>query len=379
MVAYGSSGGSRPALPTSHEARGLRGTAFGPVPSRRFGCSLGINNIPPKVCTYSCVYCQVGRALQVHSDRRAFFGASAVTAAVRRRVEAAARAGQPIDCITFVPDGEPTLDIGLERSVHVLHDLGIPIAVLTNGSLLTRSDVRAALAEADHVSLKVDTVREETWRRINRPHRRLKLDAILDGMVAFSESFGGFLSTETMLVSGLNDGDSELRATAAFVSDLNPATAYVTVPTRPPAEPWAVAPDEGALARAREIFRRFHPRVELLLGYEGDAFAPTGDPVEDLLCITGVHPMREAAVRRLLARGGTGWGVVEDLVASGALAEVRYGPHRYFVRATPGGGGYAIRTPSAALLRSREHGRRSSARTRAGAGPASRGPEAGPG
>jgi wyosine [tRNA(Phe)-imidazoG37] synthetase (radical SAM superfamily) len=365
MVAFGSSGGSRPALPTSHEARGLRGTAFGPVPSRRFGCSLGINNIPPKVCTYSCVYCQVGRALQVHSDRRAFFGASAVTTAVRGRVEAAVRAAQPIDCLTFVPDGEPTLDVGLERSIHVLRDLGIPIAVLTNGSLLNRSDVRAALAEADHVSLKVDTVREATWRRINRPHRRLRLAAILEGMATFAQSFEGSLSTETMLVSGLNDGESELRATAAFVGDLNPETAYVTVPTRPPAESWAVPPDEAALARAHEVFRRFHPRVELLLGYEGDGYVPTGDPVEDLLCITGVHPMREAAVRRLLARGGAGWGVVEQLVASGTLVQVRYGPHRYLVRARAGGGGCAMQGPSATPS-SREHGSRSSAKALGG-------------
>ncbi len=355
MVAFGSSGGSRPALPTSHEARGLRGTAFGPVPSRRFGCSLGINNIPPKVCTYSCVYCQVGRAVQVHSDRRAFFGASAVTTAVRRRVEAALRASQQVDSLTFVPDGEPTLDVGLERSIHVLRDLGIPIAVLTNGSLLTRSDVRAALAEADHVSLKVDTVRDVTWRRINRPHRRLDLAGILDGMLTFASGFEGTLSTETMLVAGLNDDEDELRATGAFVSELNPETAYLTVPTRPPAEGWVVPPEEAVLARAHEIFRRFHPRVELLLGFEGEGFVSAGDPVEDLLAITSVHPMREAAVRRLLARGGAGWDVVEELVERGALTETRYGGHRFYVRAVRGAGAQPGSPPSTA--RSPAYGR----------------------
>jgi len=151
----------------------------------------------------------------------------------------------------------------------------------------------------------------------------------------------------------------------------------VTVPTRPPAEPWAVAPEEDALARAHGIFRRFHPRVELLLGYEGDAFVPTGDPVEDLLCITTVHPMREATVRRFLARGGTGWDVVEELVASGALAEVRYSPHRYFVRAPSGGGGRATQTPSAPP-RSREYGRSSSSRTPAESGQGTWGAQAGP-
>jgi wyosine [tRNA(Phe)-imidazoG37] synthetase (radical SAM superfamily) len=341
----------------SHEARGLRGTAFGPVPSRRFGCSLGINNVPPKACTYSCVYCHVGCAFNVHDGRRVFFGASAVTLAVRRGVDEARRSEEPIDFLTFVPDGEPTLDVGLERSIHVLRGLGIPIAVLTNGSLLTRSDVRAALAEADHVSLKVDTVQEATWRRINRPHRRLDLGAILEAMSTFVAGFEGTVSTETMLVAGMNDDEDEVRRTAAFVSELNPETAWVTVPTRPPAERWAVAPDQPVLARALATFRRFHPRVQLLLGHEGERFVSTGNPAEDLLCITAVHPMHIGAVRRLLARAGATWDVVSELVERGALAEVRYGPDRYYVRTLPGTPRMAPTVPRGACRR-RERGRR---------------------
>jgi wyosine [tRNA(Phe)-imidazoG37] synthetase (radical SAM superfamily) len=306
--------------------------AFGPVPSRRLGRSLGINNIRAKVCTYSCAYCQVGRTVQLRWGRRPFREAAGVAAAVRRHLDAARQAGEPVDYLTFVPDGEPTLDRAIGEVIRLLRPLGVPVAVISNGSLLFDADVRAALAAADCVSVKVDTVRPETWRRLNRPHRRLALTAVLDGIGAFAAGFRGTLITETMLVDHVNDGEDELRHTAAFVGDLHPRTAYLAVPTRPPVERWAVPPGESVLARAYEVFRTWHPRVEMLLGYEGDAFASTGDPVADLLRITAVHPMREGAVHRLLERGGVPLRAVADLVAAGRLVEVRYGPHRYYLR-----------------------------------------------
>ncbi len=308
------------------------GTTFGPVPSRRFGRSLGVNNIPPKVCTYACVYCQVGQTVQMRRERQAFYDPHSIAAAVRRRVDAARRVGEQVDYLSFVPDGEPTLDQDLLAAIRLLRPLEIPIAVITNGSLLFLPDVRAALSAADRVSVKVDAVREGAWRKVNRPHRRLDLPTVLDGMRTFAQSFQGVLTTETMLVGGLNDGEDELRATAAFVGELAPHTAYLAIPTRPPAEAWAAPPDEAGVARAYEIFRAFHPRVELLMGYEGDGFASTGDPLTDLLSITAVHPMREVAVQRLLAQGGVPWSAVEDLIQNGQIVQVAYGPHRYYMR-----------------------------------------------
>jgi len=324
--------GSRSARVGSHDANGMPGLTFGPVPSRRFGRSLGISNVPAKICTYSCVYCQVGRTHDLRTLPVTSYGAEAIVAAVRTRLAAAERACEPVDYLTFVPDGEPTLDEDLGAAIRLLKPLGIPIAVLTNASLLSNPDVRTALAEADHVSIKVDAVRDETWRRVNRPHRRLELEALLAGVRVFRSAFGGTLTTETMLVDGLNDHENELRDAAAFVGALDPATAYVAVPTRPPAESWVVPPPAAALARAYEVFRAWHPRVEMLLGYEGDAFTSTGDVVADLLNITAVHPMREGAVARLLDRGGASWTAVDDLIASGMLVEVAYGPHRYYLR-----------------------------------------------
>jgi wyosine [tRNA(Phe)-imidazoG37] synthetase (radical SAM superfamily) len=305
---------------------------FGPVPSRRLGRSLGINTIPPKVCTYSCVYCQLGRTSRMRTGRRSFLQPDAVVAAVREHMEAAKRAGERVDYLTFVPDGEPTLDANLGRTIRSLRPLHIPIAVISNGSLLDHEDVRADLAEADWVSFKADAVREEAWRCVDRPHRGLRLGPILDGMREFAAGFTGELATETMVLAGLNDSEAELRATAGFVAELSPATAYLAVPTRPPAEPWVRPATEAAITRAYEVFRAWHGRVELLVGYEGDAFVSTGDPREDLLSITAVHPMRAAAVRRLVERARADWDLVTDLVRQGRLVQVTYGTHQYFLR-----------------------------------------------
>lgn len=308
--------------------------AFGPVPSRRLGRSLGINHMPPKVCTYSCAYCQVGRTNRLRIKRRPFLSAATVAEAVEKKLEAAHRGGEPVDYLTFVPDGEPTLDAGLGLMIAALRPLGIPIGVVTNGSLLDLSDVRAELAGADWVSLKVDTVDEERWRQLNRPHRRLHLPSILEGIQQFAAGFRGRLVTETMLLAGLNDSEAELRRTASFVGGVKPATAYVAAPTRPPAEPWAKPATPSNVTQAYEVFRALAGGAELLVGYEGDAFAATDDPREDLLAITAVHPMRDRAVARLLDETGAPARVVAELVRRGELVEVDYGGHRYFVRPT---------------------------------------------
>jgi wyosine [tRNA(Phe)-imidazoG37] synthetase (radical SAM superfamily) len=122
---------------------------FGPVPSRRLGRSLGINNIPHKTCTYSCVYCQVGRTRRFQLERAEFYEPEAIAREVRKRTAKLRELGEGIDYLTFVPDGEPTLDLNLASTIELLKPLGIRVAVITNGSLLGREDVRATLMGAD--------------------------------------------------------------------------------------------------------------------------------------------------------------------------------------------------------------------------------------
>jgi wyosine [tRNA(Phe)-imidazoG37] synthetase (radical SAM superfamily) len=306
--------------------------AFGPVPSRRLGRSLGINNIPPKACSYSCVYCQLGRTINLQMERRALYVPEDIMRAVGEKVARTREAGESIDYLTFVPDGEPTLDLHLGREIELLQPLGLPIAVISNSTLIWRQDVREDLRGADWVSLKIDAVEEGVWRQVNRPYGRLKLASILEGALEFARDYEGKLVTETMLVAGVNDRQEHLGAVAGFLARLQPNRAYLSIPTRPPAEPWAHVPDEQVVNQAYQILQNQVEQVEYLIGYEGNAFAFTGDVEEDLLSITAVHPMREDAVRTFLAQAGAAWAVVQRLVAAGELIEAEHGDHTFYLR-----------------------------------------------
>jgi wyosine [tRNA(Phe)-imidazoG37] synthetase (radical SAM superfamily) len=308
---------------------------YGPVPSRRLGQSLGVNNIPPKICTYSCVYCQLGRTIRLQSERRTFYDPTDIASDAERQIRKARDRDERIDYLTIVPDGEPTLDIDLGREIGLLKELGIKVAVIENASLLWREDVRDDLSEADWVSLKVDAVTEEVWRKVCRPHSSLRHEMVLQGMVDFADMFKGELATETMLIQGLNDSVEEVEKIADFLATLRPSKAYIAIPTRPPAERWVRPASEQAINRAYQIFDGVLDHVEYLIGYEGNAFAFTGDVEEDLLSISSVHPMREEGVAGLLSKAGSDWGVVRKLLDEQRLIELEYGGNRFYMRRLP--------------------------------------------
>jgi wyosine [tRNA(Phe)-imidazoG37] synthetase (radical SAM superfamily) len=309
--------------------------AFGPVPSRRLGRSLGINNVTSNTCSYSCIYCQVGPTTEQSVSPTTFFSSQQIQDAVVDRLAKVRAEGMVVDYLTFVPDGEPTLDIHLGESIDALHALEIPLAVITNASLLGRQEVREQLYKADLVSVKVDTVDETIWHRINRPHRHLRLAEVLDGIRTFAVGYGGTLISDTMLIAGLNDTPEALAQTAELLTDIRPHTAYLAVPTRPTRITGVQGPDEIGLLRAHETFAQRLERVELLTGHEMGDFAHTGDAQEDLLAITAVHPMREDDVRRLLAKDGANWTLVEGLLAKGALKAVAYRGETFYLRPVP--------------------------------------------
>jgi wyosine [tRNA(Phe)-imidazoG37] synthetase (radical SAM superfamily) len=264
--------------------------AFGPVPSRRFGQSLGVNNIPPKHCSYACVYCQLGRTLKMTMKRQRFHDPATVVDAVLSKLDACRKRAVQVDVVTVVPDGEPTLDLNLGRLVEGLRALGLPVAVITNSSLLDLPDVRAELALADLVSAKVDAVDPEAWRLVDRPHGRLRLGPLLDGLRRFARDFTGTLVTETMLLHGVNDGEGHLQALATFLEEVAPSVAYVAVPIRPPAEPWARPSPPERVLFAFELLSARVAKVELLVGDPPAPVVGAGDLERDLLAITAVTP-----------------------------------------------------------------------------------------
>ena len=301
---------------------------FGPVPSRRLGRSLGVNHVPPKTCSYSCVYCQLGRTDNMICERRRFYDPERIVKEVREKVEAVE---EDIDYITFVPDGEPTLDVNLGVMIDAVKGLGVKTAVIGNASLLWMEDVRHDLMNADWVSVKVDAVTEDAWRRVDRPHGKLDHGTVLEGIRMFSREYGGTLSTETMLVKGFNDGE-EPSHVAGFLRELDPDISYVAIPTRPPAEGQVKPADEEAVNRAYQVFSGVLRDVEYLIGYEGNAFASTGDLEMDLLSITAVHPMREDGVRALLRRDDSSWEAVERLIREEKLVELDYLNNKFYMR-----------------------------------------------
>lgn len=305
---------------------------FGPIPSRRLGRSLGINDVARKTCSYGCVYCQLGPTERTHVERRSFRSPEQIAKVVAERIEELRRNGDDVDVLTFVPEGEPTLDRRLGATIEALRPLGVPVAVVTNGSLLTDPEVRADVARAQWVSVKIDSVHEQAWRAVDRPDPRLSLPDVLEGVRRFAAQYDGTLVTETMLVAGINDAPDALRDTATFIATLRPATAYLGVPTRPPAEEGVRAPDDAALVRAWEIFVAAGvPSVEVLASDPTPQLAKSGDAASELRAIAAVHPLREVEVDALLRASGAERSVLEPLLESGALRVIEHRGQRFYV------------------------------------------------
>ena len=305
---------------------------YGPVPSRRLGHSLGINNIPPKTCSYSCIYCQIGRTTAKSIEPKAIYKPAEIAEQVRTRLQQARDKCTPVDYVTFVADGEPTLDAGLGAEIDAMKTLGVSVAVISNGSLLWHEDVRRSLHNADWVSLKVDAVSQKVWRKINKPHRSLIIDDVLHGMIDFARDFRGQLATETMLIKGINDNTDEVKRIADFINLLRPDKAYVAIPIRPPAEKVMPADEQAINAAFQILEQRLGSAVEYLIGYEGNDFACTGNARDDILSITSVHPMRKEALCELLTKDDSDWSIVHDMLNKDELIELQYLENTFYMR-----------------------------------------------
>jgi wyosine [tRNA(Phe)-imidazoG37] synthetase (radical SAM superfamily) len=303
---------------------------FGPVPSRRLGYSLGVNNVYDKYCSYSCVYCQVGRTTRLIIERMKFYDPEKLVEVVVRE----ANVKKP-DVISFVPNGEPTLDINLGVEARLIRErTNIPLAIFTNSSLINRDDVRQDLLLFDIVSLKVDTVHEGTWKRINRPHPRLRLENILDGIKSFSKEYRGRILIETMLVKGINDNYDEYKDIAEFLKGVKFYKAYIQVPIRPPAEEWVRIPDNEALVEAYSVFseKLGEDKVELLAYPETSDFKFSDRLVEEIAKTIHVHPLRIDYIEKIAVRRGYDPSkIINELLEKGYAEIIRYNNVEFLV------------------------------------------------
>jgi wyosine [tRNA(Phe)-imidazoG37] synthetase (radical SAM superfamily) len=299
--------------------------AYGPVPSRRLGRSIGVSPIPAKVCPYSCVYCQLGRTMTFQTERASFFPKEQILSDVGRVMDAD---GEP-DFITFVGDGEPTLCADLGWLIQQCKARWpVDVAVITNGALLSREDVLADLAAADVVLPSLDAATSSVFRRINRPHRAIVFQEMVQGLHRFRREFRGEIWVETMLVSGLNDSDRALRDLRTTLQSLGPDRVYVNVPIRPPAESWAKIPEPERFMRALDLLGP----ARSLRGRDSGAFAvgAFGDAAEAIVETSTRHPLREQQAREIEAEFGE-TDVVEALERKGQLVAVDYDSQRYLL------------------------------------------------
>jgi wyosine [tRNA(Phe)-imidazoG37] synthetase (radical SAM superfamily) len=203
---------------------------FGPVPSRRLGLSLGVDLVPPKTCTFDCVYCEVGRTTHLTLRRQPH----RVAEIIQELTDYLASPPGPLDYITLAGSGEPTLNQGIGEIINAVKGLTTtPVALLTNGSLFYLPEVRDEVAGADVILPSLDAGREETFQRINRPHPGLSLERLILGLQALRREFAGQIWLEIVVLKGLNDEPEELAALRDLIRDLSPDKVQLNTAVRP--------------------------------------------------------------------------------------------------------------------------------------------------
>lgn len=306
---------------------------FGPVPSRRLGQSLGIDTIPLKTCNWNCVYCQLGRTRPVTNERREYIPRDEILAEVKQTLDSH-QTGE-IDWITFVGSGEPTLHSGIGWLIRAIKAITpLPVAVITNGTLLYLPEVRQDLMRADAVMPSLDAGNAKSYLHINRPHPKITFERHVEGLISFRKEYQGNLWVETMLMDGINDTEKELRQIASILRKIKPDQIHVVLPTRPPSETWVQPADEEGLLRARAILGDVAQVVHPISGTFN--FSGSENLVDAIVGIITRHPMREDALIKALRQWSpeTVTQTLDDLGDSNRAQVIeRYGC-RFWVAAT---------------------------------------------
>lgn len=304
---------------------------YGPVPSRRLGRSLGIDLVPFKTCTYDCVYCQLGHTTNKTVDRREYVPVDAVLEELERKLDA----GEFPEHITLSGSGEPTLNACIGDLIGNIKRLtNIPVAVLTNGSLLWRTDVQDALLAADIVLPSLDAGDELAFRYVNRPHGDLSLEEVVEGITAFTRRFRGEVWLEVFLLAGVTGVSSEAKKIGAHARRIGPARVHLNTVSRPPAESFAVPLSADRILDLKPLFPG---RVDLI----GETEIPRGsglsfrdatvEDILDLLCRRPCTALDLAAGLGIPAAEALKH--LDALVAAGKVATVVLGERRLFIAA----------------------------------------------
>ncbi|MCD6577798.1 MAG: radical SAM protein [Anaerolineaceae bacterium] len=272
---------------------------YGPVPSRRLGQSLGIDPVPLKTCNWNCVYCQLGRTRPLTNKRSVFFPPEDIISQVKEALKAH-KPGE-IDWITFVGSGETMLNSSIGWLICEVKTLTrIPVAVITNGSLLYLPEVRQELATADAVLPSLDAGNAKLYQQINRPYPELTFETLVDGLIAFREEYKGKYWMEVMLVRGMNDSEKALKEITSILARIKPDEIHIVQPDRPPVETWVQPTGEEGLIRARAILGDIAKVIHPISG--SFDLSGYGNLVDAIVGIITRHPMRESELVETLKK-----------------------------------------------------------------------------
>ncbi len=257
---------------------------FGPVASRRLGISLGVDLIPHKTCSFDCIYCELGRTTNKTVVRKEYV----FYKLIMKEVEEWHCTSVPNpDYISLGGSGEPTLNTEIGRIIQGIKRLTpIPVAVLTNSSLLTLDSVRKELLEADVVLPSLDGVSPQIFGYLNRPHPSMEIEGVIQGLIDFRKEFKGGIWLEILFCRGINDDRAELQRIREAINRINPDKIHLNTVTRPPAEEFAFALSKEKLEGVKEIMGE---RAEIITDF-------------DKTNLEAFHPDVESEVMNLLKR-----------------------------------------------------------------------------
>lgn len=266
---------------------------YGPVPSRRLGISLGISPIPKKTCNYSCIYCQLGITDRMTNTRKLFFQIEDII----REFDDFLKKDIEFDVVTIVGEGEPTLYKGLGKLIiEIKKRTKKAVAVITNGALLYDNDIILELNEADIVLPTLDAYDQDSFIRINRPHKSISYEMVIKGLEKFSKEYRGQLWIEIMLIQGINDDDNSLNKYKEMLSEIRYDRLYINTPVRPPTESEVKAIDNERMKLAVDILGGIS--IDLL---ESKGFySEIADDLESIISIVKRHPMNQFEIESFL-------------------------------------------------------------------------------
>jgi wyosine [tRNA(Phe)-imidazoG37] synthetase (radical SAM superfamily) len=298
---------------------------YGPVPSRRLGFSLGVDIVPYKACTLDCIYCQLGRTTRKVIKRKPYTPKEEIL----KEIEVFLNKRANIDFITFSGSGEPTLNSEISMLIKGVKEItSIPVAVLTNGTLLFMKDVQKDLLEADVVLPSLDAASQHVFKRINRPHDSLNIESIINGLKGFRKIFSGQIWLEIMLTKGFNDDSKELLQMKKALSEIQPDKIHLNTVIRPPSEKYASPLNPDEMRAARDLLGE---SCEIIAEFHGKGYVGNRDLKDAIIEMTKRRPVTITDIANLFGLSeANATKMMEGLNVKGLIREIKYKEKRYY-------------------------------------------------